>query len=292
MAHTTLISTPALAAQLADPALVIVDCRFDLANPAWGEQQYQAAHLPGARYAHLDRDLSGPKTGRNGRHPLPAWEVFQHRLGAWGITPETQVVAYDQDNGMYACRLWWMLRVLGHSAAAVLDGGWARWQAEGRPTSTAVAPPAAAIYPAQPQPERLLTVEAVAKAWLNAPARRLLDARAPERYRGEVEPLDRVAGHIPGAANRFYKDNLNADGTFRAPADLRAEFLALLGDTPPEAVGHYCGSGVSGAHNLLAMELAGLPGSQLYAGSWSEWSSDPERPVAVGPEPAADGGRM
>lgn len=282
MAHTVLISTTELEAHLHNPLWAVVDCRFDLNNTSWGETAYQAGHIPAAVYAHLDRDLSGPKTGTNGRHPLPDINEFERRVRAWGISAHTQVVAYDQDNGMYASRLWWLLKYVGHEAVAVLEGGWAKWLREGRPTQAGHISHAAADFVARLNPALVLTAEEVAQDWMNNPTRRLLDARAPERYRGEVEPLDRVAGHIPGAGNYFYKDNVNGDGTFRPAEELRAKFLDLLGDVPPEEVAHYCGSGVSAAHNILAMQVAGLPLTKLYAGSWSEWSSDTERPVEIG----------
>jgi thiosulfate/3-mercaptopyruvate sulfurtransferase len=278
MPFTTLISTENLAGHLDDPAWAIVDCRFDLADTDWGEQQYLAGHLPGAAYAHLDRDLSGPKTGTNGRHPLPEIETFKARLGQWGIGPGVQVVAYDQDNGMYASRLWWLLRFLGHEAVAVLDGGVAKWRAEDRPLRAGPEAREPRTFVGEPRYEMRLTAADV-EMWRKLPSRRLIDARAPERFRGETEPLDRVAGHIPGALNYFYKDNVNLNGTFLAPEKLRAQFQALLGDIAAENTAVYCGSGVSAAHDLLAMEVAGLRGEKLYAGSWSEWCSDPARPV-------------
>jgi thiosulfate/3-mercaptopyruvate sulfurtransferase len=281
MPYTTLITTAELAAHLDDPDWAICDCRFDLADTRWGEAQYRAAHIPGAIYVHLDRDLSGEKTGRNGRHPLPESSDFLDRVQRWGITPGTQVVAYDQNNGMYASRLWWMLRYFGHNAVAVLDGGWAKWTAEGRPVRAGEEKRASGLFAAQTIQAMRLTVAEVEQVRAD-PAWRLVDARAPERYRGEVEPLDPVAGHIPGAVNHYNALNVNADGTFRAPEELRARFLALLGDVPPERVVMYCGSGVAAAHNVLAMEVAGLPGARVYVGSWSEWCSDPQRPVATG----------
>jgi thiosulfate/3-mercaptopyruvate sulfurtransferase len=281
MPYTTLISTLELDSHLFDPEWAIVDCRFDLTNPDWGARAYPEAHIPGAVYAHLDHDLSGPKTGRNGRHPLPETEAFRARLSAWGIDPEVQVVAYDQANGMWASRLWWMLRWMGHPAAAVLEGGLAQWLAEGRPTLTGVETRRPRAFTGQPQPALAATVEEIERLRQD-PAYRLIDARAPERYRGEVEPFDPVAGHIPGAANLFNVSNVEADGTFLAPEALRAKFLALLGDVPPANVVTYCGSGVAAAHNVLAMEVAGLPGARVYVGSWSEWCADPGRPVARG----------
>jgi thiosulfate/3-mercaptopyruvate sulfurtransferase len=283
---TTLITPAALADQPSDAALVVVDVRHDLARPErWGEDQYRAAHIPGARFAHIDRDLSAPKTGSNGRHPLPAPAVAAALFGRLGIAPGTQVVAYDQGNGMFASRLWWMLRWLGHDAVAVLDGGFERWTREGHPVSVDVPPPAQATFVAGAV--RPTASAAEIERALAGTALTLVDARVPERYRGDVEPLDPVAGHIPGARNRPFPGNVNTDGTFKAADVLRREFAALLGATPPERVVHYCGSGVTGCHNVLAMEIAGLTGTRLYPGSWSEWCADSSRPVATGGEPAA-----
>jgi thiosulfate/3-mercaptopyruvate sulfurtransferase len=276
---STLISTADLAARLGDPALVIVDVRHDLAQPdRWGEDCYRESHLPGARFAHIDRDLSARKTGRNGRHPLPSPEAAAALFSRLGVDASKQVVAYDQGGGMFASRLWWMLRWLGHDAVAVLDGGFDRWVREGRPVTTEVPPPGNASFTAR-HVGVTVNAEEVARS-LDTAGLSLVDARAPERYRGETEPMDPVAGHIPGAWNRFYGSNLNPDGTFK-PADvLRREFADLLGATPLDRVVHYCGSGVTACHNLLAMEVAGLPGTRLYPGSWSEWCADPARPVA------------
>jgi thiosulfate/3-mercaptopyruvate sulfurtransferase len=279
MPSSTLIDAVALRARLdAGAPIVLLDCGFDLADPAAGERAYAAGHLPGAVYVHLDRDLSGAKTGRNGRHPLPDRAEFARRAGAWGIAPGVQAVAYDAQGGPYAARAWWLLRWLGHAASAVLDGGPAAWLEAGGASTTDIAPP-----PARPP----YPAGAPAMPTIDAPAllavlgrRPVLDARAAERFRGEVEPLDPVAGHIPGALNRFFKDNLGPDGRFRPAAELRAAFAAL-GGQPPQWV-HQCGSGVTACHNLLAMEHAGLAGSALYAGSWSEWCADPARPVARG----------
>ena len=279
----TLISTGDLAAHLSDSAWAIVDCRFDISKPAWGEEQYALAHIPGAAYAHLDRDLSSPKTGRNGRHPLPDLDALQARLGQWGIGPGTQVVAYDQLDGSYAGRLWWLLRYLGHTAAAVLDGGWAKWQREGRPTRAGSESRAPAQFVGRAQPGLAVSAAEVDQLRQD-PAQRLLDARAPQRYRGEIEPLDPVAGHIPGAANYWFKNNLNPDGTFLAPDELRARLQAALGGVPPSQAATYCGSGVTATHNILAAEHAGLPGLKLYPGSWSEWCADPARPVSPSPK--------
>ncbi|MFO1340654.1 MAG: sulfurtransferase [Burkholderiaceae bacterium] len=282
---TPLISATELRQRLqaADAGIVVLDCSFELGDTAQGEVEHAAGHLPGALYAHLDRDLSGPKTARGaidgGRHPLPTREALAATLARWGIGPATPVVAYDTKGGPYAARAWWLLRWMGHADVAVLDGGLAAWVAAGGAVETGVrpAPAPAAAYPLRPA--AMPTVDAA--QILAAPGqRRVVDARAPERFRGEVEPLDAQAGHIPGASNRFFKDNLAADGRFRPAAELRAGFEAL--GAAPEAVVHQCGSGVTACHNLLAMEAAGLAGSALYPGSWSEWSADPARPVARG----------
>jgi thiosulfate/3-mercaptopyruvate sulfurtransferase len=279
MAHHTLIDAAELLACLAGgEPLVLLDCGFDLVDAAAGERAYAAGHLPQARYAHLDRDLSGAKTGRNGRHPLPAREDFAARAGRWGIAPGIQVVAYDAQGGPYAARAWWLLRWLGHHAVAVLDGGPAAFVAAGGElTEAVVAAHARPPYPAAPPAMATLDTDGLLAALGRTP---VLDARAGERFRGEVEPLDPVAGHIPGARNRFFKDNLQADGRFKAAPLLRQEFEAL--GLPPGAVVHQCGSGVTACHNLLAMEHAGLGGSRLYPGSWSEWCADRSRPVVLG----------
>jgi thiosulfate/3-mercaptopyruvate sulfurtransferase len=281
MTYSTLITPAELAPHLGDPAWAIVDCRFDLFHVEWGQQAYRAAHIPGAVYAHLDRDLSGPKTGRNGRHPLPDWNVFMRRLGEWGIGPGVQVVAYDQDSGMYASRLWWMLRYLGHPAVAVLDGGLARWQREGQPAASGEERRAPAAFAGRPRPEMIATAADVDRLRQD-PAYAVLDARSPERFRGETEPLDPVAGRIPGARNHFSNDSLQADGTFLPPESLRARLLERLGGVPPENVVSYCGSGVAACQNLLALEVAGLPGGRLYPGSYSEWCADPARAIGRG----------
>lgn len=280
---TTLISTEELAGRLGSPDLVVCDVRHDLAKAdAWGESQYRARHVPGAIFVHLDRDLSGPMTGRNGRHPLPSPEAAAATFGGLGIAPGKQVVAYDQGGGAFAARLWWMLRWLGHDAVAVLDGGFAKWTEEGRPMATGAEAPLPASFAIR---KVTPTVDASGiMASLPRHALVLIDARAPERYRGETEPLDPVAGHIPGARNRPYTQNLAADGTFKHPAFLRAEFEAVLDGAGHDLVVHQCGSGVTACHNILAMEIAGFEGTRLYPGSWSEWCSDPARPVVTGPE--------
>ena len=279
MPYTTLISADALRAALAaGDDVVLVDTSFDLADLGAGEASWRAGHLPGAHYLHLERDLSGAKTGTNGRHPLPAREDFAATLGRLGITPAKQVVAFDRQGGMYAARLWWMLRWIGHEPAAVLDGGVPAWTgAGGSLTTDAPTRVAAAPYPDSPARVDMLDADTLAARLGRV---RLLDARAGERFRGEVEPLDKAAGHIPGATNRFFKDNLGAEGRFKPAEQLRAEFSALLGTQAASDTVHQCGSGVTACHNLLAMEHAGLAGSKLYPGSWSEWSADPKRPVA------------
>jgi thiosulfate/3-mercaptopyruvate sulfurtransferase len=272
MLKTTLVSTGELAAHLAEWR--VFDCRHDLMKPELGARQYSESHIPGALFAHLEHDLSAPKTGKNGRHPLPAPEAFIAWLGRQGVRPEDQVVCYDAGNGATAARLWWMLRWIGHGAAAVLDGGLAKWLKEGRPVDAVVPQPKSTTYPVR-NPSGTLSVRDVQA---NLQQLYLLDARAPARYRGEQEPIDPVAGHIPGAKNRFNMDNVLPDGSFKSPAELKAAFQDVLKGKQPEDVVHYCGSGVSACHNLLAMEVAGLPGGKLYPGSWSEWIADPARP--------------
>lgn len=258
---------------------LILDCRFNLGNTQAGEQAYAQGHIAGALYAHLDRDLSGAKTGSNGRHPLPATEAIEQTARRWGITPETRVVAYDDAGGMFAARLWWLLRFHGFDQVQVLDGGWQAWLAAQGPVDTQAAPRHPSAFKAQTRLD-WLTDAAHVLAHLNQPAQQvLIDARAADRFRGENETMDPVGGHIPGARNRFFQLNLQANGQFKPAALLREEFQALLGSTPMEAVVHQCGSGVTACHNLLAMAQAGLPTSRLYAGSWSEWCSDADRPV-------------
>ena len=279
MVHSTLITARSLRA-LTEP-VVLLDCGFDLADPAAGERAFLAGHLPGAVYAHLDRELSGAKAPGRGRHPLPERAAFAATAGGWGIVPGVQVVAYDAQGGPYASRAWWLLRWLGHHAVAVLDGGVAAWQQAGGALAMGAALADVALpnppYPASPAAMPTIDTESLLAALGRV---RVLDARAGERFRGEVEPLDAVAGHIPGATHRFFKSNLQPDGRFKPAAVLRAEFDALA--TPASEVVHQCGSGVTACHNLLAMAHAGLDGSRLYPGSWSEWCADPSRPVAVG----------
>jgi thiosulfate/3-mercaptopyruvate sulfurtransferase len=283
MPLSTLVDTETLARHLDDPSWVVFDCRHDLTRPDWGEAEYGKSHIPGARFLDLDRDLSAPMTGKNGRHPPPDPRVLAAKLGAAGVGPATQVVVYDAQGGVYASRAWWCLRWLGHDAVAILDGGWGSWLKADHPETAA--PPV--VQPAQLEARlRPLAVDAAfVVAHLRNPAVKVVDARANDRYRGENETLDPVAGHIPGAVNRVFKENLDASGRFKPPAQLRAEWERVLAGVAPGQVVHSCGSGVSACHNLFAMELAGLSGSRLYGGSWSEWVSDPSRPVVTGPLP-------
>ncbi|WP_454722238.1 MULTISPECIES: sulfurtransferase [Cupriavidus] len=282
---TTLISCRDLRALREDSGRpsVVIDCTFDLANPAAGREAYHAGHLPGAFYLHLDNELSGAKTGRNGRHPLPDPDTLTARLRALGVDAGSQVVAYDAQGGMFAARLWWLLRWLGHEAVAVLDGGKPAWVAAGLPleAGTTAEPEVPGSFTRKASLAATVDADLVL-ANLDAPRRLVVDARAPDRFRGENETLDPVGGHIPGAANRFFKDNLQADGSFKPADTLRAEFAQVLGATPASAAIMQCGSGVTACHNLLALEVAGLRGAALYPGSWSEWCADPARPVASG----------
>lgn len=280
--YTTLISTADLAARLDDPALVIIDVRHDLAQPdTLGETQYRSSHIPGARCAHMDRDLAAPKTGKNGRHPLPSSEACAALFGRLGVEMGKQVVAYDAGGGMYAPRLWWMLRWLGHDAVAVLDGGFAKWTREGRPVTATISVPRPTTFAIRRVDRTLTAADVVAN--LRDRSLTLVDARGAERFRGDVEPIDPVPGHIPGSVNHPYTKNLEPDGTFKSREKLRAEFGVVIGATPATTIVNTCGSGVSACHNVLAMEIAGMPGSLLYPGSWSEWCADPSRPVARGP---------
>ncbi len=272
-----LISAAALADSMSETRLVVVDCRHDLANPEAGEAAWRTAHVPGSLFMHLDRDLSAPVTGRNGRHPLPSPESFVALLGARGISPAHRVVSYDDAGGMFAARLWWMLRWVGHRDAAVLDGGLSAWTAAGGALDTTVRALQPVAYPLS-EVEHTVNADQIL-AGLGSDAQLLVDARAPDRFRGENETLDPVGGHIPGAVNRFFKLNIGDDGRFK-PADvLRAEWRTLIGARDPSTLIMQCGSGVTACHNLLALEVAGLSGAKLYPGSWSEWCSDPARPM-------------
>lgn len=274
--RTTIVSTEALQENLR--SWRVFDCRHDLMRPELGQQLYREGHIPGAAFAHLDHDLSAPREGRAGRHPLPYPGAFLAWLGQQGLRREDQVVCYDGGGGVTAARLWWMLRWVGHDAVAVLDGGLAKWKAEGRPISTEIPRVGHASYPLMLRTEQVVGVGVIER---DRGKLLLLDARSPVRFRGEQEPIDPVAGHIPGAMNRFCNENLTPDGVFKDARTLRREFEAILGSRPPGEVVNYCGSGVAACHNILAMEIAGLPGSKLYAGSWSDWISDPKRPVGT-----------
>lgn len=277
MSYTTLVDVATLKAHLDDPSWLVVDVRHQLADTGYGERAYAAGHIPGAVFLHCDRDLSGPMTGCNGRHPLPEPETLAGRLGDIGIGTTTQVVVYDDAQGMIAGRLWWLLRWLGHDAVALLDGGLQAWQAAGGTLTDVVPTPVPRVFVARPQ-DTLVKADYVLEC-IETPHMHLVDARSADRFRGENETIDPVGGHIPGAVNRFFKDNLRPDGRFKPAAELRAEWLAVLAGGLPDQVVHQCGSGVSACLNMLAMEIAGLPGSRLYAGSWSEWCADPGRPV-------------
>ena len=276
---TTLVQADILSVALGRPDLVIVDCRFSLLDPHLGEQSWHRSHIPGAAYAHLERDLSDMSRKGEGRHPWPDAETFCAKLTRWGIAPGSQVVAYDDGDGAYAARLWFLLRALGHEKVAVLDGGWTRWTSLGLPASSLTREPASQRYVANFDTSRLLDAEAV-EAHLAAGGM-LVDARAAARFRGEEEPLDKVAGHVPGAVNRPYADNM-AGGRFKPPTQLADEYRALLAGRDPSEVVVMCGSGVTACHNLLAMERAGLRAAKLFTGSWSGWLADPRRPVATG----------
>jgi thiosulfate/3-mercaptopyruvate sulfurtransferase len=276
-----LVAPEQLQAHLDDPEWIVYDTRHELTDPARGPKVYAEGHIPGAYFLHVDHDLAGHHTGRNGRHPLPEPGDLAARLNETGLAPATQVVVYDDMGGNYAVRLWWMLRWLGHERVALLDGGWPRWVSEKRPVTTAV--PAARKGSFVPRPRLGATVDApFLERFSRDPSIKLIDARVGERFRGEQETIDPVAGHIPGAVNRFWKANLEADGRFKSPQALRLEFEQLLGGVDAAQVVHSCGSGVTACHNLFAMELAGLRDSRLYPGSWSEWCADPARPVAKG----------
>lgn len=285
MAFTTLISAAELADHLSSPDWVIVDCRHDLSEPNAGHAAYLAGHIPNAQFAHLDEDLAGDKVDVDGtfrgRHPLPERAAFIAALRRWGINDTTQVVAYDAHGGMFAARLWWMLRWVGHQAVAVLDGGLPAWVAAGNEVTTVVSLARQGNLQDRRSLVSTVTADDLVRA-LGSPLYTIIDARAPDRYRGENETLDPVGGHIPGASNRFFKDNLQADGHFKTAEQLQQEFATRIGD-PASAV-MQCGSGVTACHNLLALEIAGLPGAALYPGSWSEWCADTARPIARGDE--------
>jgi thiosulfate/3-mercaptopyruvate sulfurtransferase len=282
MTLRTLIDTAELKGLIGRPDVLIVDCRFDIADALRGAQHYRQGHIPGAVYADLDRDLSDLSQPGLGRHPLPDASRFATALGRWGWTPRTSVVVYDNANGaLAAARLWWMLRVIGHEDAAVLDGGLGAWRSAGLGMSAETPASVRSEIDVAYDPAQIVYTRELQRLGAEA---LLIDARAAPRYRGEVEPIDPVAGHVPGAANRPFSFNLMTDGTFKPGAVLREEFSALLGRHEPADVVHMCGSGVTACHNLLAMEHAGLAGSRVYAPSWSGWIADASRPVARGAE--------
>lgn len=284
MTYTTLVSAATLHQQIDNPKWIIIDCRFSLANNDAGGYAYRHGHIPHARYAHLNNDLSSAITDFTGRHPLPDFTLLAKKLGAWGITNDSQVVVYDDAGGAFAGRLWWLLRCLGHDKVAVLDGGIQYWQKQGVSVTTTLP----TIQPSTFRPYLNTTHWLKASQVQNSLAQKaicLIDARTPERYRGEQEPIDPVAGHIPGALNHAFQLNIDNKGLFLPSDSLRNQFKKLIGTTEPEQVVHYCGSGVTACHNLLAMEHAGLIGSKLYAGSWSEWIKDKNRTIATGKVP-------
>jgi thiosulfate/3-mercaptopyruvate sulfurtransferase len=278
---TTLIQTAELAASMSDPRWAILDCRFELTEPGWGERAYAAAHIPHARYAHLDRDLAGAITPASGRHPLPHLSDWATTLGQWGIDENVQVVAYDQGSGAYAARLWWLMRWVGHTRVAVLDGGYAAWRAAGLPLNAAIERRPTTAFTAQASDQRTVDAAEVERA-LKLQKIVLVDARSAERFAGDNESIDRVAGHIPGATNLPFAGNLDATGRFLPAPQLAQRWQTLLGARAAADLVSMCGSGVTACHNLLALEIAGLSGARLYPGSWSEWIRDPARPVTRG----------
>ena len=275
--YTTLIDAATLASR---DDCVVFDCRFDLSNTSWGENEFAAAHLPGAQYLHLDRDLSSPVSASSGRHPLPDPQAFARRLGAAGVDENCQVVAYDQGPAAYAARFWWLARWIGLRKVAVLDGGIAAWRAAGLPLEREVRTPRARTLEARVDARASIAAVELGDA-VRRPGTLLLDARGAERFAGRNETLDTIAGHVPGARNHPFLGNLGADGKFLPAADLRRRFDVLRGALPAEAIVSMCGSGVTACQTLLALEHAGLPGARLYAGSWSEWIRDPGRPIAT-----------
>lgn len=289
MTYTTLIEPEVLRERLDDADWRVFDCRFDLADPGAGRRDWETGHIPGALYADLEADLSAAPDDTSGRHPLPDADALADWLGRHGVDGTVQVACYDADSGAFAARLWWLLRWLGHDRVAVLDGGLAAWRAAGYPLDPSPA--------ARPEPRRFVARRRDRETWIDAagiattPSLIVIDARAPERFRGEREPIDPVAGHVPGALNRPFAHNLDPDGRWLAPEVLRAEWHRLVCGESAASVVHMCGSGVTAAHNVLSMEHAGLAGSRLYPGSWSEWIRDPSRPIERGPGTGGESGR-
>ncbi|MDB5803631.1 MAG: Rhodanese-like protein [Betaproteobacteria bacterium] len=284
MIYTTIVDASVLSRHLDDPNWIVLDCQHDLMKPGWGREAYAAGHIPGAQFVSLDDDLAGAKNGSNGRHPLPSVESLTALFSRLGISEGKQVVVYDSAQSMYAGRAWWCLKWMGHQAVAVLDGGLGKWKLDGRALSTDMPAARPATFVARINAAIKVEGDEVAARMKDGSAR-IIDARAPDRYDGSAETIDPVGGHIPGAVNRFWKSNVNPDGTFKPAAVLRAEFEALLAGKTPAEVIQQCGSGVTALHNFVAMEIAGLSGSRLYPGSWSEWCANPARPVATGSQP-------
>jgi thiosulfate/3-mercaptopyruvate sulfurtransferase len=282
MYSNTLVSTEDLARHLDDPNWIVFDCRFTLSDTEAGARAYSTGHIPGARYAHLDNDLSGPMVpGQTGRHPLPDAATLSRKLHEWGVGVNRQVVVYDDSFGSMAVRMWWLLRWLGHPGVALLDGGYPKWVREMRPVTAELPVIGGGNCLCLPERSQYVEADEVAR-FLEIGQGVLIDARSERRFTGEYEPLDPIAGHIPGAINWDFEENLDIDGTYLPPEALRENYQALLGGRSPRDVIHVCGSGVTACHNVLAMEIAGLPGSRLYVGSWSEWITDPARPIATG----------
>jgi len=275
-----LVTTEELQQHLGDQSWVVFDARHDLMNVDKGRRSYAEGHVPGAFFMHTDEDLSGTKTGKNGRHPLPDIDTFAAKMNRCGVGPGVQVVVYDDLGGNFAVRLWWLLTWLGHEDVALLDGGWPAWEKEGRPVTKDVPAPRQGRFVPRPHLGDVVDIHFVDR-FREDPAIKLIDARAAERFEGRNETIDPVAGHIPGAINRFWQKNLTPAGLFKKPDQLRAEYAQLLESTAPEQAVHMCGSGVTSCHNMFAMKLAGLPIGRLYAGSWSEWCADPSRPIAT-----------
>ncbi|HEX4333248.1 MAG TPA: sulfurtransferase [Usitatibacter sp.] len=275
-----LVTTAELEKHLGDPGWIVFDTRHDMGDVGKGRRAYAEGHVPGAHFLHVDDDLAGVKTGKNGRHPLPDLATFAAKIEASGVTPATQVVVYDDLGGNFAVRLWWMLRWLGQERVALLDGGYPLWEKEKRPTTKEVPAPRPGDFKPRPHLGDVVDTPFIER-FREDPSVRLVDARAPERFAGVKEPIDPVPGHIPGAVNRFWQKNLDSDGRFKSPEQLRREYSEFLGESKPQQVVHMCGSGVTACHNMFAMALAGMPQGRLYVGSWSEWVADRSRPVAA-----------